>query len=216
MESFVIFSLIRIGAALLIFKWPLFGVLLSALLDGYDWDYLHTAKNFNYDLYQTWDKAMDVTYLTVAIITVRHWKDAVAKKIAIFFYSLRTSGVLLYFLFQIKPLLFFFPNIFENFFIWYLIFTHVSGGHIISKSRAIWGIVIACIAIPKIIHEYVMHIKNVQLWYIVDFNFIDKTNETLRQYMNWIGWGSILYIIPFFIAFLTVTKISVPAVKTGK
>ena len=61
-----------------------------------------------------------------------------------------------------------------------------------------------------------MHIKNVQLWYIVDFNFIDKTNETLRQYMNWIGWVSILYIIPFFIAFLTVTKISVPAVKTGK
>lgn len=207
MEPFVIFSLIRITSALLILKWPLFGALLSALLDGYDWDYLHTAKNFNYDLYQAWDKAMDVTYLTVAILTVGRWKDKIAKKIALFFYSLRTSGVLLYFLFHIKPLLFFFPNIFENFFIWYLIFTHVSGGHTISKSRAIWGIVIACIAIPKIIHEYVMHIKNVQLWYIVDFNFIDKTNETLRQYTNWLGWGSIFLYYPFFYRILCYREI---------
>lgn len=206
MESFIIFSLIRVTGALLIFKWPLFGVLLSALLDGYDWDYLHTGKFFNYDFYQTWDKAMDITYLTVAIITVRHWKDIIAKKIAVFFYVFRTSGVFLYFLFQIKPLLFFFPNIFENFFIWYLIFTHISREYTISKSGVIWGFIILCIAIPKIIHEYVMHIKNVQLWYIVDFNFIDKTNETLRQYTNWIGWGSILYIIPFFIALLAVGK----------
>jgi len=117
MESFVVFSLIRIGAALLIFKWPLLGILLSALLDGYDWDFLHTSKSFSYDVYQVWDKAMDITYLTVAIITVRGWKDKTAKKIAVFFYAFRTSGVLLYFLFHIKPLLFFFPNIFENFFI---------------------------------------------------------------------------------------------------
>ncbi len=206
MESFVIFSLIRIGAALLIFKWPLFGVLLSALLDGYDWDFLHTTKNFNYDLYQTWDKAMDITYLTVAIIIVRHWKDMMAKKIAVFFYALRASGILFYFAFHIKPLLFFFPNIFENFFIWYLIFTHISRKHTISKSGVIWGFIILCIAIPKIIHEYIMHIKNVQLWYIVDFNFIDKTNETLRQYTNWLGWGSIFYIIPFSIALLDATK----------
>jgi len=206
MELFVEFSLIRISAALLIFKWPLFGVLLSALLDGYDWDYLHTARNFNYDLYQAWDKAMDVTYLTVAIITARRWKDKTAKKIAVFFYFLRTSGVLLYFLFHIKPLLFFFPNIFENFFIWYLLFTHISRKHTISKSGIIWGFIILCIAIPKIIHEYVMHIRNVQLWYIVDFNFIDKTNETLRQYTNWLGWGSIFYIIPFITAILIATR----------
>src|SRR3989344_418370 len=187
MESFVIFSLIRICAALLIFKWPLFGILLSALLDGYDWDFLHNTKNFNYDLYQVWDKAMDITYLTVAILTVGRWKDNVAKKIAVFFYAFRASGLILYFIFQIKPLLFFFPNIFENFFIWHLIFMHISKNYIVSKSRLVWGVVILCIAIPKIIHEYVMHIKNVQLWHIVDFNFIDKTNETLRQYTNWLG-----------------------------
>ena len=46
-----------------------------------------------------------------------------------------------------------------------------------------------------------MHIKNVQLWYIVDFNFIDKTNETLRQYMNWIGWGSFFTLFHFLLHF---------------
>ncbi len=205
-EPFVLFSLIRIGAALFIFKWPLFGILLSALLDGYDWDFLHTSRNFNYDFYHTWDKVMDITYLTVAAITVRHWKDKLAQKIAVFLYAFRTGGVFLYFIFQIKPLLFFFPNIFENFFIWYLIFIHLSKKQMFSKSKVILGFVIACIAIPKIIHEYVMHIKNVQLWYIVDFNFIDKTNETLKQYMNWVGWGGIFYIIPFSIALLAAAK----------
>ena len=121
MESFLIFSLIRISAALLIFKWPLPGILLSALLDGYDWDFLHTSKDFSYDFYQTWDKVMDMIYLTIAAVTVNRWKDILAKKIAVFFYFLRASGVLLFFIFNIKPLLFFFPNVFENFFIWSLI-----------------------------------------------------------------------------------------------
>ena len=206
MEPFVIFSLIRISAAFLILKWPLSGVLLSALLDGYDWDFLHTTKGFSYDIYQIWDKAMDLTYLTIALSTVRHWRDGVAKKTAIFLYTFRTSGVILYFIFQIKPLLFFFPNIFENFFIWYLIFMKLSKNYIVSKSRLVWVTVLICIAIPKIIHEYVMHIKNVQLWHLIDFNFIDKTNEGLRQYINWLGWGSIFYIIPFSLALFAATK----------
>src|SRR3989344_7637699 len=113
MESFLVFSLIRISAALFIFKWPLFGILLSALLDGYDWDFLHTSKDFSYDIYQTWDKVMDITYLTIAAVTVSHWKDILAKKIAVFFYALRTGGVFLFFIFNIKPILFFFPNVFE-------------------------------------------------------------------------------------------------------
>ena len=206
MDTFAIFTIIRLSAALLIFRFPLFGVLLSALLDGYDWDFLHTTEKFNYDFYQIWDKFMDLSYLTIALVTVRNWKDIIAKKIALFFYALRTSGVFFYFIFQMKPLLFFFPNVFENFFIWYLVFIHISRKHTIPKSRIIWGFIILCIAIPKIIHEYVMHIRNVQLWHIVDFNFIDKTNETLRQYTNWLGWGSILYIIPFSIALLAASR----------
>lgn len=210
MESFLIFSLIRFGAALLILKWPLFGILLSALADGVDWDYLHVTKNFNYDFYNTWDKVMDTTYLTVAAITAIRWKDVIARRIAIFLYAFRLSGVLLFFLSQIKPLLFFFPNIFENFFIWYLVyvrfFAKYNKKQVIPKSVFVWTIIVASIAIPKIIHEYVMHIKNQQLWYIYDFNFIDKTNETLKQYMNWVGWGGLFYLIPFLIAFWSSVK----------
>lgn len=206
MEPFIIFSLIRLAAASIIFKWPLLGILLSALLDGYDWDFLHNSEGFSYDIYQVWDKAMDATYLTTALLTIGRWKDRLAKKIAIFLYTLRISGVILYFIFQIKPLLFFFPNIFENFFIWYLIFVKINRNHIVSKSRLVWVVVVLCISIPKIIHEYVMHVKNVQLWHLFDFNFIDKTNEILRQYMNWLGWGSIFYIIPFSIAIFTAAK----------
>lgn len=201
METFVVFSLVRISAALFIFKWPLFGVLLSALLDGYDWDFLHTAEGFSYDFYHIWDKGMDMTYLTIAAFTVTRWKDIFAKKIAVFFYTLRAVGIFLFFVLNVKPLLFFFPNIFENFFIWGLLFMRISGRQIISKSKISWAIIILSIAIPKIVHEYIMHIKNIQLWYIIDFNFIDKTSETLRQYTNWLGWGGILYIIPFSIAF---------------
>lgn len=206
MEPFIIFSLIRISAASIIFKWPFFGILLSALLDGYDWDFLHTSRGFNYETYQIWDKAMDTAYLTVALLTIGNWKDRFAKKIAIFLYTFRINGTILYFIFQIKPFLFFFPNIFENFFIWYLIFIKISKNPTVSKSRLVWLVVILCISIPKIIHEYVMHVRNVQLWYLFDFNFIDKTSEVLRQYMNWMGWGSIFYIIPFFIAFSTAAK----------
>lgn len=205
MEFFLIFSLIRIFAALLILKWPLFGILLSVLMDGLDWDFLHTTKNFNYDLYNVWDKAMDITYLTVAATTIRNWKDIIAQRIAMFLYIFRLTGVFIFFLSNIKPLLFFFPNIFEHFFIWFLIFAHFNK-KIVPRSRLVWGFILVSIAAPKIIHEYVMHIKNQQLWYIWDFNFIDKTNETLKQYMNWVGWGSIFYLIPFSMALWVALK----------
>lgn len=206
MELFVTFSLLRIGAALLIIKWPLFGVLVSTLLDAYDWDVLHTTKNFSYGFYHNWDKALDITYLTIAAVTVKSWKDILAKKIAVYFYALRASGVFLYFIFQIKPLLFFFPNIFENFFIWFLLYRKIAGKETVLPLKRVWGVIILFIAVPKIIQEYVMHIRNVQLWNIIDFNIIDKTNETLRQYSNWVGWGSIFYIIPFSIALLTALR----------
>lgn len=200
MEYFLIFSLIRFGAALLILKWPLFGILLSALVDGKDWDYLHIAKDFDYDFYHNWDKVMDIIYLTVAVTTVGRWKDIIVKRIAIFLYVFRLSGVVLFFITQIKPILFYFPNIFENFFIWTLIFLKIGKNKPISNPRLVLPMILLSIGIPKLIHEYTMHVKNQQLWYIYDFNFIDKTNEILKQYMNWVGWGSIFYLIPFSIS----------------
>lgn len=199
MEIFVAISIVRILAGLLIFKWPLFGILLSALLDGYDWDFLHTAKDFNYDFYQTWDKTMDITYLTIAAFTIRRWKDTIARNIALFFYGARVTGVVLFFILQIKPLLFFFPNVFEHFFIWYLLFEKISKKSL-PHSLFIISVILLFIVVPKLFHEYTMHVNNMQLWNIIDFNIFDSSNELVRQYANWLGWGSLLYIIPFGLA----------------
>ena len=118
----LVFSLVvglRFLVPLLIPRFPLPAVVGSLVLDAVD----HSIfQAFGYDPphYQSYDKALDVYYLTIAYLsTMRNWDNAVAFNASRFLLYYRLVGVMLFEFLSARALLMIFPNTFEYFFIAY-------------------------------------------------------------------------------------------------
>ena len=99
---------------------PLPAIIAALLLDGVDQTIFQQFTNLPLDGYQSYDKALDIYYLTVAYIsTLRNWTNDFAFRVSRFLYYYRLVGVVLFETFQNRTLLLIFPNTFEYFFIWY-------------------------------------------------------------------------------------------------
>ncbi len=98
-------------------------IVAALLIDAVDQTILAelTAVNTGEDgPYQSYDKALDVYYLTVAYLsTIRNWTSEGAFRVGQFLFFYRLVGVTLFELFEQRALLLVFPNTFEYFFIAY-------------------------------------------------------------------------------------------------
>ena len=111
---------LRFLLPLLIPFYPLPAIIACLLLDGVDQTIFQVFTHLPLDGYQSYDKALDIYYLTVAYIsTFRNWMNAAAFQISRFLLYYRLVGVVLFELTQARALLLIFPNTFEYFFIWY-------------------------------------------------------------------------------------------------
>lgn len=158
MEILVLLTALRLLVPLLILRWPIFGMLASMYLDLQDFNYFTIRTEQDMTNYQTWDKVMDIYYLSIAFYTSLSWKEKLAKKISIFFFSLRALGVVVLLFVHARELLLFFPNIFENFFLFYLLFKTFTNNARLFTSVLATSAILACIIIPKVIAEYYLHI----------------------------------------------------------
>ena len=105
---------------LLIPFYPLPAIIACLLLDGVDQTIYQVFTNLPLGGYQSYDKALDIYYLTVAYIaTLRNWTNLLAFRVSRFLLYYRLVGVVLFELTQLRSLLLIFPNTFEYFFIWY-------------------------------------------------------------------------------------------------
>ncbi len=112
----------RLLLPLLIFRYPIVGILICLVLDGVDQTIFQLFTTLDLAGYQSYDKALDVYYLALAYIaTMRNWvsRDAYLVSGALFYY--RLLGVVVFELTgaQYRALLMLFPNTFEYFFIFY-------------------------------------------------------------------------------------------------
>ncbi|GIM90871.1 hypothetical protein [Paractinoplanes toevensis] len=109
----------RFVVPLFIPLFPLPAIVAALVLDGIDQS---VFQWFGYDPpgYQSYDKAMDMFYLSVAYLSVlRNWTSRPALRVARFLFFYRLAGVVLFELVAWRPLLLIFPNTFEYFFIAY-------------------------------------------------------------------------------------------------
>ena len=110
----------RFVVPLFIPAYPLPAVVLCLLLDGADREILVTFTDLDLSGYQGTDKALDIFYLTVAMLAVlRNWTHAAAARTARLLYYLRLLGVAAFELTGWRPFLLLLPNAFEYFFIFY-------------------------------------------------------------------------------------------------
>jgi hypothetical protein len=113
--------LARLFVPLLIIRWPLPAILACLLIDAAD-QTIFQAVVPEADLsgYQSYDKALDIYYLTIAYIsTLRNWTNRFAVPIVRFLFYYRLVGVVLFEFSGVRELLLIFPNTFEYVFIFY-------------------------------------------------------------------------------------------------
>ena len=153
----------RLIVPLSIFHYPLFGGLASTILDGFDWSVnlfnlpgLHT----NYVLL---DKVLDIYYLSIEAWVLLKWKSFLAKKIGITLYMWRMVGVILFAFLGKEYLFFWFPNIFESFFMFYVAVNFFLKREVKMVPLTLW-VSLGVLAIPKLFQEYIMHIQLVSNW----------------------------------------------------
>lgn len=159
--NLLIFILV-VGARFVIPLWiprfPLPAIILALVLDGIDGGIFQKFTTLPMDDYQSYDKALDIYYLTIAYLsTMRNWTNLFAVKVAAYLLYYRLIGVLLFEFTGARWLLFVFPNTFEYFFILYEVahlrwnLQRVSRRVIIGAAAAIWIVI-------KLPQEYWIHI----------------------------------------------------------
>jgi hypothetical protein len=112
----------RLLVPLLIPRLPLI-ILAALVIDAADQTILQRLTDVDTSetgLYQSYDKAMDVYYLSIAYLsTMRNWSSDAAFRIAQFLFYYRLVGTTLFELIGARVILLIFPNTFEYFFIAY-------------------------------------------------------------------------------------------------
>jgi hypothetical protein len=159
--DWTIFALVvgaRFLLPLLIPFYPLPGVLICLLLDAVDQTVFQVFTDLPLDGYQSYDKALDIHYLSVAYIsTLRNWTNDFAFHVSRFLFYYRLVGVVLFETSQLRAVLLIFPNTFEYFFIWYEAVRlwwnprKLSRTAVISAAAFIWIVI-------KLPQEYWIHI----------------------------------------------------------
>ncbi|HSX57868.1 MAG TPA: hypothetical protein VLE47_01185 [Candidatus Saccharimonadales bacterium] len=154
---FVIF--LRLTVPLLIFRWPLWGTLASAVVDALD---TNLVKPFGAEIphYVQVDKVLDLYYLSIAFYVSLKWENKLAKRTSIFLYVWRLVGVILFELSGIRYLLFIFPNLFENFFIFFEVLRKLKKDSWISNYKRL-GLAVFLLWLLKVPQELILHVYQV-------------------------------------------------------
>ena len=166
-------ALIVIGLRLLvplsILRWPLAGALASMLLDAVDVilvdaiaSVLGQPGEFG-PLYAQIDKWLDLWYLSLELVVTRRWREPLVRRAAAGLFAWRLIGVILFEITASHPLLFIFPNLFENFYLYVLIVRRFAP-RLEPRTRLQLAAVLAVLLIPKLVQEYVLHVEELHPW----------------------------------------------------
>lgn len=155
---FVFVVALRLFVPLLIPKFPLPAVIACLIIDGVDQTIFQKYTDLDLSGYQSYDKALDIYYLTIAYMsTFRNWENFYGFEMSRFLYYYRLAGVALFEITHLRALLLFFPNTFEYFFIFYEAVRlrwnpiRMSATVVVLSAGAIWVFI-------KVPQEYWIHI----------------------------------------------------------
>jgi hypothetical protein len=155
--------LARFILPLFIPKYPLPAILLCFLLDAVDQAILQPFTGFGISAYQSYDKALDIFYLSIAMLTtLRNWNNFHAVLIARALFYLRLLGVLVFELTGYRFFLLILPNAFEYFFIFYEVIRGYWSTDRIDRSFLIRGAILIWFLI-KIPQEYWLHVARLDV-----------------------------------------------------
>lgn len=172
MGPFIVTTL-RLLLPLTIFRWPLFGGLLAMIMDALDVVLITYLNMGDFKSYHTLDKYLDVYYLSMELYVSLFWKNKLAKGTSVVLFLYRIFGVILFEITKIRLFLFLFPNLFENFYLFYLAYKKLVRKDPITSFRNLF-IILFILLIPKMVQEYILHFALFQPWNWIKFNILIK------------------------------------------
>lgn len=149
----LIISFVRIFASLIVFKFNLLGGLLVILIDFSDLFMMNLISLGGVQNYQALDKLLDLFYISFFLIISLRWKKAL-RNISIGLFVFRIFGFILFEIFEERFILFFFPNIFE---FWFIGIAFLNRYKIFPTTNKII-IVLSVSLILKLTQEYILHV----------------------------------------------------------
>lgn len=189
-------TIVRLLVPFLILKYPFLGMIANILVDMGDWNFIHVVTIKNNLVYQNWDKFFDIYSWLFVLYVIRFWSDMWAKKMAIFFFVYRAIGVALFWMTGIGSILFYFPNVFENFVIVCLLIFYIRQRRKLGINVSQKYLLLGLLVIPKLIHEYFQHYLGYQPWELYDIGLWVGLDGLIKHYFNLFAWGSLLYVLP--------------------
>lgn len=163
--------LIRLFIPLLIFKKPFWGALLAMaadasdiiIMDAFGWGFLEGKP------YHVIDKVFDTYYLAIEFYVSLSWQIAQLRRTSMVLFIWRLLGVIVFSVTQIRQVVFFAPNIFENFYL-LVVGLHKFFPKFQIKTTKRLVIVLAIATVPKLIQEYIMHFLEFHTWHFIKHN----------------------------------------------
>jgi hypothetical protein len=157
----LIVTVLRLAAGPTILRWPLAGGLLCMVLDALDVVLIEVIGLGGFAHYAALDKALDTYYLTFEMFVSLRWAP-LAKWTAVALFAYRTIGVLVFEATQVRVFLLIFPNLFENFYLAFLLLRRFAPQWSLTPQRL--GTLLIVLLIPKLGQEYLLHYAEAQPW----------------------------------------------------
>ena len=174
----LIIVLIRLVVPLTIVRWPLLGGLLSLLADALDIVLATLLDLGGLWNYHSLDKLLDTYYFAIEAIVAQRWA-ALPRWTATGLFAFRLVGVVLFESTNSRLFLFFFPALFENFFLFYAALLRFFPRYVLTPRRlALW---LAILLVPKMIQEYVIHYERL----LDDVVAVDVIKDVSRTIIDW-------------------------------
>jgi hypothetical protein len=154
---------VRLIVPFAIFRWPLAGAVASLVADALDVVIAGAIGRSEFADYAATDKFLDTYYLTFLAFMALKWTDRKARLAAIALYAYRLTGVVLFEATHDRWLLFVFPNLFENFYLFWLILPKIRPSLRIDTLKRYAVIMVFLLAL-KMPQEYVLHVQQFGPW----------------------------------------------------
>jgi hypothetical protein len=162
--ALIVVALRLVIPPIVILRWNFVGGVIAMILDALDViivDFL-ALGGFG-DYYHQLDKILDTYYLATECFVAWRWLNPWAKRPAIALFAFRIVGVIAFEATEARIVLFVFPNLFEN---WWLYCAFVM--HFVPRltphSPKTVAIPMLILLVPKMGQEYLLHFSEAQPW----------------------------------------------------
>jgi hypothetical protein len=163
---------LRLVVPLSIPRWPLAGGIVSMLIDALDVVIIELIGLGGFAHYAALDKGLDIYYLAFEACVALGW-EPLARWSALSLFAYRAIGFVAFEATQERVLLLVFPNVFENFYLAYLVLLRAVADFRLTPSRLVTLLVV--VTLPKLGQEYILHYAEWQPWDWIKRNVLRDT-----------------------------------------